>query len=118
MSSNPTERGPRTPTRPFDLGVMVSGLVKHDDHSLLVAGRRLKLARDQEPEMAVERYRRAIVTELLAQHPEMDDAGWQSFVNAVVMQLRDKEYADNRTLDSILHAIGSSGRPNEARKTE
>lgn len=84
---------------------MVSGLVKPDDHHLLVAGHRLKLRPDDEPDAVAERYRRAITRQLLAREPEADEGVWQSLVNALRIQLRGREHADNQTLDAILLAI-------------
>lgn len=105
MSSDTTQAGPPAPPDPFDVGVVVSGLIKHDDHSLIVSGRRLKIAPDEDPESVVERYRRAVTTGLLAREPKVDETVWASLVDALQMQLRDREYADNQTLDAILHAI-------------
>ena len=104
MTDTPTGGGD-VPVNPFDVGVVVAGLVKPDDHSLLVAGRRLKVRPDDEPESVAERYRRAITRRLIAREPRVDDAVWQSLVNALGAQLRDHEHADNQTLDAILHAI-------------
>lgn len=97
--------GPDAPVDPFDVGVVVSGLIKPDDHHLLVAGRRLKVPPEDNPEAVTERYRRAVTRQLLAREPQVDEPVWQSFVNALRVQLRDRNVADNQTLDAILHAI-------------
>lgn len=101
------ELSPRRDAAPgrLDLNGLLQKLIVVDEPYLDIAGCRLQVPEEHDPNAMAERFRAALRDRFLKRRPHADDATWNTFASSLRAALSDDTKASEETLSKSLSLV-------------